>query len=95
MSNKDKDKKSRRPTEEVDALKERVLLAKKVLPPGAVTLFISRFPEFNTYKKSIRVRNVHALRIVDEEITAKFETLAAEYQAEVKKGNINTKTSKK
>lgn len=84
-----KDKKSRRSSDEVNALKKRMIKVREVLPPGAVTLYISRFPEFNTYKKASRVRNVHALNIVDEEVTANFEALAAEYEAEKEKGNIN------
>lgn len=83
-----KDAATRRSSEEVNALKERILAVRKRLPPGAVTLFVSRYPDFNGYKKSSRVRNVHSMLIVDEDITAKFEDLAAEYEAEAKKGNV-------
>jgi hypothetical protein len=76
----------RRSTVEVDALKARVLEVKKRLPPGVISLFVSRFPEFNTYKKSSRVNNVLTLRIVDEEITDLLENLAVEYESRNQKG---------
>lgn len=69
----------RRTPEQVAALKERVLNGKKRLPLGAVGIFIKWFPDFNTYKKSSRVANVLSLRIVDEDITEKLESLADEH----------------
>lgn len=81
-------KNKRRSTEEVDALKARILEAKKSLKRGAVTSFISRFPAYTTYQKSSRVRQVFSLLIVDEEITEKFELMAEERNTEVEKGNI-------
>ena len=68
----------RRTSKEVHDLKIRMLTAKKALPLGSVTLFINRFHEYNTYDDSRRVRMVHSLTIVDEEIIDKFELLAKE-----------------
>jgi hypothetical protein len=68
----------RRTTKEVHDLKLRMLKAKKALPRGSVKLFINRFHEYNTYDDSCRVRMVHSLTIVDEEIIEKFELLAKE-----------------
>lgn len=79
---------SRRSSSEVNALRERIVEVKKRLPKGAVTKFISLFPEFNPYKRASRVRLVFNLSIVDEDITKKFEELADIHESEVKKGNI-------
>lgn len=58
-----------------DALKQRVINAKKELPHGIVPLFTHVFPEFDTYKKRSRVQNVIQLRIADQDITEKLEQL--------------------
>lgn len=74
---------SRRSSEEVNALKERMIAVKKVIGPkskGGVSLFISRFPDFDTYKLSSKVANVYNLVIVDEDITEKFEQLQKEIE---------------
>tara|TARA_R110000744_G_scaffold121524_3_gene226232 strand:- start:1008 stop:1283 length:276 start_codon:yes stop_codon:yes gene_type:complete len=66
---------TRRKTKEVNDLRKRMILVKEKLPKGAVTKFISLYPEFNPYKKASRVRLVFNLSIVDEDITQKFEAL--------------------
>jgi hypothetical protein len=73
-------KQQRRTSEEVNALRGRMNEAKKTLPKGAVTQFVSLHPEYSTYKKSSRVRLVFNLSVVDEEITAKFEEMAKSYK---------------
>lgn len=82
---------SRRSSAEVNALRERMVIIKKRLPKGAVTKFISLYPEFNPYKKASRVRLVFNLTIVDEGITEKFERLADILESETNKGNIKSK----
>ena len=79
---------SRRSSAEVNALRERIVAVKKRLPKGAVTKFISLYPDFNPYKRASRVRLVFNLSVVDEGITEKFENLADIHESEVKKGNI-------
>lgn len=79
--------KERRTSAEVNALKERVIAVKKRLPAGPLATFVSRFPQYNTYKKSSRVNNVLTCRIVDEEITDLLEELATEYELNRKPGD--------
>ena len=67
---------SRRSSKEVNELRYRMIEAKKILPPGAVAMLIADNPEFDNYKKASRVRLVHSLSIVDEEIIEKFEAIA-------------------
>lgn len=87
---KDTKKETRRSPDEVNALRERMVAVKKRLPRGAVTMFISCNPAFNSYKKSSRVRLVHNLTIVDEEITDLFEKLADLHEQEQAKQTKNS-----
>ena len=64
-----------------DDLKQRVINVKKRLPPQIVPLFVTVFPSFDTYKKRSRISNVLQLRIADEQITAKLETLAEKLES--------------
>jgi len=90
---KDKDTPTnRRSSDEVNALRERMVEVKKRLPKGAVTRFISLNPEFNPYKKASRVRLVFNLSIVDEVIIEKFEALADLIESETAQGNIGSKS---
>ncbi len=54
----------------------RVEAAKKQLPNSVVPLFIKKYPEFDTYKKRSRVTNVVQLKLIDEDILNKLESLA-------------------
>lgn len=58
-----------------DALKQRVINAKKELPHGIVPLFVHVFPDWDTYKKRSKITNVLQLRMADAEITEMLEQL--------------------
>lgn len=66
---------SERNTSRTDDLKQRVIKAKKDLPPYFVGTFLHVFPEYQSYKGKSRVTNVLQLRVADEEITGKLEKL--------------------
>lgn len=88
LAEKRESSQTRRSSAEVNDLRERMVAIKKRLPKGAVTKFISLYPEFNPYKKASRVRLVFNLTIVDEDITDKFEKLADMVESKTNKGNI-------
>lgn len=76
MAKKSKHKKEK--AEDRCALITRVIKAKESLPgSGLSTLFLKKFPEFDTYKKRSRLNNVLQFRVTDEDITLKLEALAA------------------
>lgn len=59
-----------------DALKVRVMDAKKKLPTSGITsLLVFRYPELGTVKGKSLIGNVLQLRQTDEEITNKLEAL--------------------
>ncbi len=54
----------------------RIEAAKKNLPISVVPLFLTKYPEYNTYKKKSRVANVVQGKVRDEKILEKLEELA-------------------
>lgn len=65
----------KRNTSRTDDLKQRVIKAKKDLPPYFMGAFLHVFPEYQDQKGKSRVTNVLQLRVADEEITGKLEKL--------------------
>lgn len=58
-------------------LKLRVLEAKKRLPnSGVSSLFLHLHPEYDTDSERTRLNNVLQLRVTDEEMTKKLESIA-------------------
>lgn len=67
-----------------DALKLRVIEAKKNLPKSVIPTFVHVFKEFNDEQSKTRLTNVLQLRVADKFITEKLEQLV-----EILKTNIN------
>lgn len=54
----------------------RLEAAKSGLPISVVPLFITKYPEFNTYKRKSRLTNVVQGKVQDVDILNKLEELA-------------------
>ena len=70
-----------------DALRIRVITAKKRLPKGIIPLIQAKFPEYNNEKGRNELTSVLQLRKADAEITSKIEFLAEILKPENKKVN--------
>jgi hypothetical protein len=60
---------------QTDALKQRVITAKKQLPKQIIPVFVHCFPEFNTDQQRTKLTNVLHLKTADQTITEKLENL--------------------
>jgi hypothetical protein len=60
---------------QTDALKQRVITAKKKLPKQIIPVFIHVYPEFNTEQQKTKLTNVLHLKTADQTITEKLENL--------------------
>ena len=60
---------------QTDALKQRVITAKKNLPKQIIPVFIHVYPEFNTEQQKTKLTNVLHLKTADQTITEKLENL--------------------
>lgn len=70
-----------------DALRIRVINAKKKLPKGIIPLLTAKFPEYNNIQGRNDLTAVIQLRKTDVEITSKIEFLAEILKPEPKKVN--------
>lgn len=62
-------------THNTDALKQRVITAKKQLPKQIVPVFVHVYPEYNTEQQRTKLTNVLHLKTADILITEKLENL--------------------
>jgi len=60
---------------QTDALKQRVITAKKDLPKQIIPVFIHCFPEYNSDQQRTKLTNVLHLKTADQLITEKLELL--------------------